>query len=99
MLEEYPAKRTTGDNNMKNLDQRIETELDSNLYLCHDFNEIKKEFMRLTREWLKDTSEVLWLKANCPQSYHSNEPEKMKLCGKRELLKELVDDLKENITP
>ena len=79
---------------MKNLDQRIETELDSNLYLCHDFNEIKKEFMRLTEEWLQDITDTLWLKAGCPNRYHSNSPEGMKLCGKREVLGQLIDELK-----
>jgi hypothetical protein len=36
----------------KTLKQRMETELNSNLYLCHDFNEIEKEFLRLAHEWL-----------------------------------------------
>lgn len=30
----------------------METELDTNLYLSHDFNEMEKEFLRLTKEWL-----------------------------------------------
>ena len=37
---------------MKTLKQRMETELDTSLYLCHDFNEIESEFLRLTKEWL-----------------------------------------------
>jgi hypothetical protein len=39
-------------NKMKTLKQRMETELNTSLYLCHDFNEIEKEFLRLTKEWL-----------------------------------------------
>jgi hypothetical protein len=38
---------------MKSLYNKLETELNSNLYLCHDFNEIEKEFLRLTKEWLE----------------------------------------------
>ena len=38
----------------KTLYKRIETELNSNLYLSHDFNEIEKEFLRLTKEWLQE---------------------------------------------
>jgi hypothetical protein len=37
---------------MKTLKQQMETELNTSLYLCHDFNEIEKEFLRLTKEWL-----------------------------------------------
>jgi hypothetical protein len=85
--------QTCGGQAMKDLYQRMETELDSNLYLCHDFNEIEKEFLRLAGEWLKDVRDEIWLKFNCPQSYHSNDGEAMKLCGKREILLDLINSL------
>ena len=37
---------------MKTLKQRMETELDTSLYLCNDFDEIESEFLRLVKEWL-----------------------------------------------
>jgi hypothetical protein len=37
---------------MKSLKQKMETELDSMLYLGHDFNKIETEFLRLTKAWL-----------------------------------------------
>jgi hypothetical protein len=37
---------------MKTLKQRLETELSTSLYLCHDFDEIERDFLRLTKEWL-----------------------------------------------
>ena len=48
----------------------------------------------LTEEWLQDIADTLWLKAGCPNRYHSNDPEGMKLCGKREVLGQLIDELK-----
>jgi hypothetical protein len=37
---------------MKTLKERMETELDSGLYLYLGFDVIEKEFLRLTKEWL-----------------------------------------------
>ena len=47
---------------MKTLKQRMETELDTSLYLCHDFNEIESEFLRLVKEWLIENRQALGLK-------------------------------------
>lgn len=37
---------------MKTLYQKLETELDSGLYMNHGFNETEKEFLRLVKDWL-----------------------------------------------
>ncbi len=37
---------------MKTLYQKLETELDSGLYMNHGFNETEKEFIRLVKDWL-----------------------------------------------
>jgi adenine specific DNA methylase Mod len=47
MIEPFSKKASS-----KTLKQLMETELNSNLYLCNDFDEIEKDFLRLTKEWL-----------------------------------------------
>jgi hypothetical protein len=43
----------------KTLYDRLETELPSDLYLCHDFNKIEAEFLKLTKLWLDEMREKL----------------------------------------
>jgi hypothetical protein len=69
---------------MKTLEQRIETELSTSLYLCSDFNEIKAEFLRLTRAWLTQKRRELKVFENGEILYNL----------KLELYKELLEELK-----
>jgi hypothetical protein len=43
----------------KTLYQKMETELDSSLYLSYEFNKIEKDFLRITNEWLKEMQEQI----------------------------------------
>jgi hypothetical protein len=51
------------------------------------------KYINAFKELLEAKNEELWIKNNCPQYYHSDNPEEMKLCGKREILGELISAL------
>ena len=75
---------------MKTLKQRMETELDSSLYLCHDFNEIETEFLRLTKEWLTQKQQPVE-----GMSMRNNVKALLVLQGRQQMLSELLEEIKQ----